>query len=67
MVLPFIPLGYILLFVGLVLLIPYNPKLRKASDKLKDKDDSGKLERAEDKLDEVLGADEEGEASHGSN
>jgi len=54
MVVPFIPLGYIFLFVGAFLLAPKVPFLRRFMKWLKKKDKSGKLEKAEDKVDDVF-------------
>lgn len=54
MIIPFIPLGYILLFIGAFLLAPKVPFLRKFMNWLKKKDKSGKLEKAEDKVDDIL-------------
>lgn len=51
MLIPFIPLGYILLFVGVYLLIPFIPKLDKLNEKIKKKDKSDRLDKTEDKVD----------------
>jgi len=51
MLVPFIPLGYILLFAGLYLLIPFIPKLNKLNEKIKKKDKSDRLDKTEDKVD----------------
>jgi uncharacterized membrane protein len=53
LVIPFIPLGYILLIAGLFLLTPNIPVLKKAINKLKKKDDGGKIEKVEGKVDDA--------------
>lgn len=57
MVIPFIPLGYIFLFIGAFLLADKVPFLKKFMQWLKKKDKSGKLEKAEDKVDDVFKGD----------
>lgn len=52
MLIPFIPLGYVLLFAGLFLLAHYIPFLRKLVDKLKKKDHKGRVEKVEKKIEE---------------
>ena len=52
MLIPFIPLGYVLIFVGLFLLTPYSPKLKKWIQKLKKNDDKHVIEDAEKKVEE---------------
>jgi UPF0716 family protein affecting phage T7 exclusion len=59
MFLPFLPLGYIMLFVGAFLLAPKIPFLRKFMKWIKKKDNSGKLEKAEDKVEDVFEKDDE--------
>lgn len=54
MLIPFIPLGYIFIFIALYLLLPYFPPLKKLYNKLKKKDKSNKLEKAEDKVNDLL-------------
>lgn len=53
MVVPFIPLGYIFLFAGLLLLSYYIPAFRKPIDKLKKKDKKDRFEKVEKKIDEA--------------
>ncbi len=53
MLIPFIPLGYVLVFAGLFLLSHYVPFLRKLVDKLKKKDQKGRIEKVEKKIDEA--------------
>jgi hypothetical protein len=52
MVVPFIPLGYIFLFGGLFLLSTKIPLFKKWLDKAKAKDDKGRIEKVEKKVDE---------------
>lgn len=62
MVIPFIPIGYIFIFVALFFLATYIPPLSRFLDYLKEKDKSGRLDEVEHKLEdfeERLGADEE--------
>lgn len=54
MLIPFIPLGYILLFAGIYLLIPFIPKLDKLNEKIKKKDKSDRLGKTEDKVDTYI-------------
>ncbi|HTO34827.1 MAG TPA: hypothetical protein VFC92_02895 [Bacteroidales bacterium] len=53
MLIPFIPLGYVLVFAGLFLLAQYVPFLRKLVDKLKKKDKKGRIEKVEKKINEA--------------
>lgn len=61
MLVPFIPLGYIFLFVGLFLLSYYVPFLKNIIDKIKKKDKKGIVEKTERKIekteDELLAED----------
>lgn len=52
MVVPFIPLGYAFLFAGLFLLASYIPALNKLLDKIRKKDNKGRVEKVEQKIDE---------------
>ncbi|MFW6257219.1 MAG: hypothetical protein ACOC11_00410 [Prolixibacteraceae bacterium] len=52
MVVPFIPLGYAFLFAGLFLLASYIPPLNKVLDKIRKKDEKGRVEKVEQKIDE---------------
>jgi putative Mn2+ efflux pump MntP len=54
MMIPFIPLGYILLAVGAFLYTPLIPPLKKFVKFLEKKDDSNKVEKAEEKVDEFF-------------
>ena len=51
MVLPMIPLGYIGLFVGSYLLHHRIPPLKRLMDWLRKKDDQGRLQKFEDRVD----------------
>ncbi|MFW6371917.1 MAG: hypothetical protein ACOC10_12005 [Bacteroidota bacterium] len=51
MVVPFIPLGYIFLFGGLFLLSTEIPIFKKWLEKAKSKDDKGRVEKVEKKVD----------------
>ena len=53
MLIPFIPLGYVLVFAGLFLLARYIPFLQKMVDKLKKKDQKGRVEKVEKKINEA--------------
>jgi hypothetical protein len=52
MMVPFIPLGYIFLFGGLFLLSTKIPLFKKWLDKAKAKDDKGRIEKVEKKVNE---------------
>lgn len=54
MFIPFIPLGYILLAVGAYLLAPWLPFMRKLLRYLKKKDKRDRIEKTEEKVDEVF-------------
>ena len=54
MVIPFIPLGYIFIAVGAFLLAPVIPVLNKVVKYFKKKDDSGKIEKVEEKVEEIF-------------
>ncbi|MFW5879952.1 MAG: hypothetical protein ACOCUV_03930 [bacterium] len=47
MLIPFIPLGYIMIFIGLFLMAAQLPFLRKWIRKLKRKDEKGRVENVE--------------------
>jgi uncharacterized membrane protein len=47
MMVPFIPIGYILIFAGLFLIMPYIPFVKKWIDYLKKKDDKNILDKTE--------------------
>jgi len=53
MLIPVIPLGYILLFAGLFLLVPYIPFLNKWLSFLKKKDHKNRINKAEEKINKV--------------
>ncbi|MFP4060813.1 MAG: DUF2892 domain-containing protein [Bacteroidales bacterium] len=66
MLIPFIPLGYILLFASIFILSPYIPGLKWLVNYFKKKDKSNKLDKVEDeiqdnenKLDNKLGKNNE--------
>lgn len=50
---PFIPLGYILIFAGLFLLASYLPFVRKWIQKIKMKDDKGRVEKVEKEIEDT--------------
>ncbi|MEQ8472380.1 MAG: hypothetical protein RIC35_14400 [Marinoscillum sp.] len=50
MFIPFIPLGYILIFAALLLLAPKIPFLKKYIKKLKKRDNKGHLQRIEEQI-----------------
>lgn len=50
MLVPFIPLGYVMLAAGLFLLAPYIPGMKKLLDKLKKKDNSGIVTKVEENI-----------------
>lgn len=52
MFIPFIPLGYVLLFAALLLLSPNLPFVRKLMRYLRKRDKNGHIERLENKLNE---------------
>ncbi len=53
MLIPFIPLGYIMIFIGLFLLAAQLPFLRKWIKKLKHKDDKGRVEKVENGIEDT--------------
>lgn len=53
MLIPFIPLGYIFVFAGLLLLANYVPFLRKVVAKIKKKDKKGIVDKAENEIDKT--------------
>lgn len=53
MLIPFIPLGYLFVFAGLLLLANYVPFLRKILVKIKKKDKKGLVEKAEKEIDKT--------------
>ncbi len=53
MLIPFIPLGYILIFGGLFLLAAQIPFLRKLIRKIKQKDNKGRVEKVERGVDDT--------------
>jgi uncharacterized membrane protein YbaN (DUF454 family) len=65
MVVPFIPLGYIFLFIGAFLLANKIPFLRKFMKWLKRKDDTGKLDKAEEKVNKVFKKDDKKNKDYG--
>jgi len=72
MVVPFIPLGYIFIFAGLLLLSYYVPPIRKWVNKFKKKDDKNRLDKIENKIDDTEKKVDEkivddGEKSHTTN
>lgn len=50
MFLPFLPLGYLFTFGGLFLLAPNIPVLNKLINRLEEKDDKGRVEKAKDTI-----------------
>ena len=50
MLVPFIPLGYVLLFAALILLVPYVPFLRKWKSELQEKDHKNIYEKVESRI-----------------
>ncbi len=52
MLFPFIPLGYVFVVAGLFLLAYEIPVLKKLVNKLKEKDNNGRVEKVEKKLQE---------------
>jgi hypothetical protein len=61
MLLPMVPLGYIGLFVGAYLLHHRIPMLERLLDWLRKKDDKGRLQRFEDRVDNFFKEAEEAE------
>jgi len=55
MLVPFIPLGYIFIFIGLFMLSRYLPFVRKWINKLKKKDDNNMVEGVERKIVKIDG------------
>ena len=53
LLIPFIPLGYILLLIGAFFLAPVVPFLRRLLNRLKKKDSKHRVERAEGKMNQV--------------
>lgn len=49
---PFIPLGYVFIIAGLLLLSSYIPPLERLIDKIRKKDDKNRVENVEKKLDD---------------
>ncbi len=58
LLLPFIPLGYIFVAIGAFLLAPVIPFLKKVVKFFEKKDDSGRVEKAEEKVDEIFEGEE---------
>lgn len=54
-VVPMLPIGYIFLFTGSLLLAPKIPLFRKFMEWLKTKDKKGRLEKVEKKIDRFFG------------
>ncbi len=54
-VVPMLPIGYIFLFAGSLLLAPKIPLFRKFMTWLKKKDKKGRLEKVEKKVDDFFG------------
>lgn len=52
MLVPFIPLGYVFIIAGLLLLASYIPPLKRLIDKIRKKDDKNRVEKVEKKLDD---------------
>ncbi|MFW5773101.1 MAG: hypothetical protein ACOCWD_00320 [Tangfeifania sp.] len=52
MLVPFIPLGYIFIIAGLLLLASYIPPLNKLLNKIRSKDDKNRVGEVEEKLDD---------------
>jgi uncharacterized membrane protein HdeD (DUF308 family) len=50
MMVPFIPLGYVFLIAGLMLLASYIPPLKRLIEKFREKDDKNRVEKVEKKI-----------------
>jgi hypothetical protein len=50
MMVPFIPLGYVFLIAGLMLLTSYIPPLKRLIEKFREKDDKNRVEKVEKKI-----------------
>ena len=55
MLIPFIPIGYILIITGAFFLAPSVPFIGRMLDKLKKKDKKNRVEKAEHKFDKIEG------------
>lgn len=53
MFIPFIPLGYILIFIAVLFLSTYIPPLKRLLQKLKEKDKKGIIEKYDHKMDDM--------------
>lgn len=52
MVVPFIPIGYIFIFIAFIFLATYVPPINRFMDYMKTKDKKGRLDKVEDKVED---------------